>query len=389
MAYLRKRPKSPMWVACFFGMDGARVQRSTGTSVKKDAMRIALDWEAAAKDARSGRLTVDRCRGYLNNLLAATGQSLLDMVSTRKFAFDWLEIKGAERSGRTLERYKGTVEGFIQELGSSADLPVSGITPMHVESFKMAKLKSKLSPLSVNLHLKVLRAMFGSAHRKGLVERNVAAAVDFLDNVDQVRVDFSQSEIDAILIQARGTEWETATLFGFYCGMRLGDACRRTWAEIDLVGERVTWVPEKTSRKGKTMSLPLHPRLLEHLESIAGSDDARGYLTPGLAKSKPSGRSGLSKQFTAIMVQAGVVFEVHTADGKGRARASKSFHSLRHSMNSQLLSSGVDEAVRIQISGHSDARTNRRYSHVKAEGLRDAVNKLSGKGRRGLAREAE
>lgn len=81
------------------------------------------------------------------------------------------------------------------------------------------------------------------------------------------------------------------------------------------------------------------------------------------------------------MMKAGVKFDIPQADeeGAGRARSSKSFHSLRHSLNSQLLIAGVDEAVRVQVSGHSDARTNRRYSHVRGESFRTALNKLPGK----------
>ena len=229
--------------------------------------------------------------------------------------------------------------------------------------------------------MKALRALFGAAHRKGLTERNVAAAVDLPEAGATVRVDFSPEEIDAILNAARGSEWETATMLGYFCGMRLGDACRRRWSEVDLDARTITWTPEKTARKGKSMTLPLHPRLAEHLKAIAGSKKPQGFLTPRLAKGKPSGRSGLSQQFTRLMMAAGVKFEIHEADGKGagRARSSKSFHSLRHSLNSQLLIAGVDEAVRVQVSGHSDARTNRRYSHVRGESFRQALNKLPGK----------
>lgn len=187
--------------------------------------------------------------------------------------------------------------------------------------------------------------------------------------------------IDAILNASRGSEWETATMLGYFCGMRLGDACRRRWSEVDLDARTITWTPEKTARKGKSMMLPLHPRLAEHLKATAGSNKVQGFLTPRLAKGKPSGRSGPSQQFTRLMMKAGVKFDIHQADeeGAGRARSSKSFHSLRHALNSQLLIAGVDEAVRVQVSGHSDARTNRRYSHVRGESFRTALNKLPGK----------
>ena len=144
MAYLRKRPKSVKWVACFFGLEGERIQRSTGTTNRKLALRMAIEWEQAAKDARAKVLTTDRARGFLNRLLASSGQTLLDALSFRQFADQWLETKRTERSAGTAERYKGLVNEFTKTLGSRADLPISGITAMDVEAYKLARLNSKL-----------------------------------------------------------------------------------------------------------------------------------------------------------------------------------------------------------------------------------------------------
>lgn len=43
----------------------------------------------------------------------------------------------------------------------------------------------------------------------------------------------------------------------------------------------------------------------EHLTSIAGKDPT-GFLCPSLGNVKIGGRSGLSKQFAALMAQAGI-----------------------------------------------------------------------------------
>lgn len=346
--------------------------------MKKIAQRMALDWESAAKDKRSGVLTTERARGYLNSLLASTGQSLLDAVSVKQFAELWLAGKKSERSSGTHERYEHTVNSFLEHLGKGAAMPLSGVTALHVDAFKGSRLKVGLAPQSVNLQLKILRAFFAAGHRKGLTERNPAAAVEFLDAGEAIREPFTSAEIHAILREARGTEWETSTLFGYYCGMRLGDACQRSWDEIDLAAGTVSWSPEKTKRKNKRMVLPLAPLLLERLLALAGNDDPKGLITPTLAKGKPSGRSGLSQQFGRLMVKAGVHSEIHAAksEGQGRARTAKSFHSLRHALNTHLMQAGVDEAVRVLVSGHSDARTNRKYSHVQVDSFRDAFAKL-------------
>ncbi|MCB1077396.1 MAG: hypothetical protein KDM64_06165, partial [Verrucomicrobiae bacterium] len=49
MASLRKKPNSKYWFACFKLPDGTRVQRSTKESDKKEAMKMAIDYERAAR----------------------------------------------------------------------------------------------------------------------------------------------------------------------------------------------------------------------------------------------------------------------------------------------------------------------------------------------------
>ena len=66
MAYLRKRPKSVKWVACFFGMEGERIQWSTGTTkvilqlfLPKTSGRENPDLVAQYEEALEGYLFKD------------------------------------------------------------------------------------------------------------------------------------------------------------------------------------------------------------------------------------------------------------------------------------------------------------------------------------------
>jgi hypothetical protein len=110
--------------------------------------------------------------------------------------------------------------------------------------------------------------------------------------------------------------------------------------------------------------------------NIAG-DDAHGFLCPSLAGRSTGGKTGISRQFLALMTKAGVDnLPRSTARGKGRTQSAKSFHSLRHYFNTALLSAGVDEKLRMALSAHTSAQVNRKYSHAAATSLRDAVAKL-------------
>jgi integrase len=134
-------------------------------------------------------------------------------------------------------------------------------------------------------------------------------------------------------------------------------------------------MPEKTKRNGRVVTVPMTEALHDHLMKLAG--DSNGQLCPTLAKVGSGGRSGLSGQFKAIMIAAGIENRVLAeAKGQGRTQSAKSFHSLRHSFNTALMNAGVDEKIRMDLSGHSTANVNRRYSHSEIETLRSAVAKM-------------
>lgn len=373
MASLRKRSKSPFYVACFYDHDGLRTQRSTGTAKRSDAMRLAIEWEKAAREARGKTLTVERARRVLNEMLSATGQSI-DNESTRVFALRWLATKKSTRSKHTLETYTPMIDGFIAALGKKADAPLSAIMPAEVEAHRDALKATGRKPTTLRQHIKVIGAMFSAAHRQGLIQGNPAKGVEMDNTTQDSREPFTQIELTALLKEARG-DWETAIMLGAYAGMRIGDVIALRWDSVDLAAGTLTFTPQKTSRSGRSLILPLHPSLLENLMKQAG-DDPHALICPTLA-GRIGGRSGTSRQFLELMKRAGIDNKPRpVAKGEGRTQSTKSFHSLRHTFNSSLLAAGVDERVRMALSAHTTAHVNRKYSHAEMSSLRDAVHKL-------------
>lgn len=369
MASLRKRSKSPYYVACYYDASGQRTQRSTGSTKRAEAMRIALELEQAAREGRAGTFTVDRARRVLNEILGATGQGI-DKESVSAFGKRWLATKLSTRAKGTSKTYCPMIQGFLAALGKKADASISAISPADVEAHRDALANTGRKPSTIRQHLKVIGAMFAGAQRQGLIQTNPVKSVEIDDVKQETREPFTHKELAALVSEAKG-DWKTAILLGAFAGLRIGDVMALRWDSIDLAGSTITFTPQKTSRMGRTLTLPLHPSLMEHLMNIAG-DDAHGFLCPSLA-----GKSSGSRQFLALMAQAGVdSLPRAKARGKGRAQSAKTFHSLRHYFNSALLSAGVDERLRMALSAHTSTQVNRKYSHAADTSLRDAVAKL-------------
>jgi integrase len=101
------------------------------------------------------------------------------------------------------------------------------------------------------------------------------------------------------------------------------------------------------------------------------------HVFRSLANIGTGGSLGLSMQFRGLMQKAGIAEKITPADGaKGRTRSSKSFHSLRHYVVSELANQGVAVDVRKSLVGHSDSRSHAIYTHHDDLVRRDAIAKL-------------
>jgi|ERR1700730_6346399 hypothetical protein len=55
---------------------------------------------------------------------------------------------------------------------------------------------------------------------------------------------------------------------------------------------------------------------------------------------------------------------------------SLTFHSLRHSFNSEMASAGVGEELPMKLTGHATREQNKKYTHHELEPLRAAINRM-------------
>jgi len=157
------------------------------------------------------------------------------------------------------------------------------------------------------------------------------------------------------------------------------------WENVHLDDDLIRFVPEKTSRgkRRNELSVPIHPALKLHLEALKKTAaEGQIHVCPALQGKSVSGRSGLSKAFIEdVMAKAGINNQANSSKvtGKGRAFSSLSFHSLRHSFNSELANKGVSQELRRHLTGHATDKMNDIYSHLDKKLLKTAVNKLPAK----------
>jgi len=372
-------PKSPFWIACFNGVgsDGRvrRLKRSTKTTDRKLAQRLADEWEQLEKLAGKGRLTESHCRKVIAQMYERTVGEPLHFRTAREYLSEWVESKKNETELRTYWKYRQTIDEFLAHAGVKADRLLREITPTDIRSWRDALKRKGLAAPTVNDAIKTLRMPFKAAHDAGYIEINPCtknSVRPVRDDARNVEKDVFTPEQIAALIEATPNEdWKGAILCGYYTGMRLRDVADLQWNAINSEEQKIIVTTRKTR---KDVTVPIHPQFASWLQEQTRGI-AKAPVFPRLAGKSGAGKSGLSMQFKRIMERAKIKGRLlREANGAGRSQSSLSFHSLRHSFNSAMANAGVSSEVRQKLTGHASAKMNAQYTHHELEELRDAVS---------------
>lgn len=435
MASLFKRSGSPYWFAAFDVVqpDGTirRLKKSTKKQKRSEAMAEAIRLEdlerkgnvsnpeaasksyvvlsEAAEAAARGELSEARARELIAKMAEISTGVPLKFYTVRSWSDDYLVTKSNKGKPATVTRYRGHITVFLEWLGEKADSRLESITKAEARQFRDDIRKGwpsidrkRVDPVrtakTTNHYAADVAAMFRSAVREGLLLASPFSALEKLLENDSIERDvFTVAEVgqlvaaasdpewqDSLFPRSRGNEpiraakardWTGIILIGFYAGARLSDCAAMKWENINFERGVLVFMPAKTDRKRKKLEIPLHPRLRAFLED---SDCSRtGPIFPTQAAVSARGNQGLSAQFIEIMKHAGIDRkELRSGDDRQRAQFARSFHSLRHSLTSNLANLDVPEEIRRRIVGHDSPDVHAKYTHTERETLARALEKL-------------
>lgn len=375
MASIRKKPKSKFWYACFQVPDGTRVQRSTKETDRKEALRIANDYERAA----AARTTETQARRVIQEIYErVTGRDLPSQTVAR-FLDSWLETKEVELAPSSMESYRAVVADFKKYLGDRQHEELLYVRTADIVGFR-DDIARRITPNSANKKLKILRTALKAAWQAELIADNPA------DRVPTIRVKrktferraFNLAELKRLYEAAHG-EWKGMILFGLYTGQRLGDIATLTWHNVDLQHLELRF---STQKVGRRQIIPLAQPLVDFLSKAKVGDRPGAFLFPECAEiAVTKGRTSmLSAQFYEIMVAAGLATARENKQASKKGRGAKrennvlSFHSLRHSATSILKNAGVSPAVVQEFIGHDSKAVSQNYTHIEIEAMRRATD---------------
>ena len=376
MASLRKHPNSPYWIACFTDSNRIRTTRTTKTKSRSTALKMAVEWENAAKLATAGKLTESQARTVINSIMEHAGLEPVTFYKTRDWLTEWLADKKLSSQATTYQKYEPIITRFLKHLGTKANEGLPSLTPANIRSFRELLSKEGRGANTVN-HIisKVISAPLTKAVTLGYMPLNPCKAMEPLTETDSKAGTFTLDQIADLLRLSPSPDWRGLILAGFYTGQRLRDLADLTWEQIDLSARIITIQQGKTDVE---VAIPIHQDFLDFLLEIGSSDDPKAPVFRTIYVKAGGGKSGLSETFKRIMIKAKIELKKRTeATGvAGRGRNTLSFHSLRHSFNSAMANAGVAQEVRQKLTGHRDADTNKLYTHLDLPALKTAVESV-------------
>jgi integrase len=271
------------------------------------------------------------------------------------FGEDFRQRQSLNYSPRNLEIHAACVKNFIRLCG---DKPISRIATYDAEAYRQLRAK-KVSPVTVNIELRSLKAAFNDAKRLGLIVSNPFQDVKPVRITDEEQPFLDEFEFQKLLEAIDDSDFRNLVIFTIITMMRRGEVIHLRWKDVDLQRKVIMIRNHEGFRVkgGKSRMIPMS----DWLYAFLSHRQRRSEYVFSDENGKPLLRDTVSKKFKRYVRKAKLNEDLH-------------FHSLRHSGISLRINRGVSPAFVQQIAGHSSLLTTEIYTHYENRNLIEAVN---------------
>jgi integrase len=257
------------------------------------------------------------------------------------------------------------------------------------KQYQMVRLKEGAAPKTINEEVGFLLRMLadrGDAIRTKL-RREKSLKLKVATGVGRA---FSPEQKQALLraakasLASKGTHSQKGTrspnlfpalMLALNSGMRDAEIRNLTWDQIDFE-KRILTVGKSKSEAGVGRTIPLNASLLSALvdhakwyTGIFGTAKPEWYLFPGRVGKPKKGQSrplDPTKPITSL--------KKAWQNARKRAGVSGRWHDARHTLITELAETGAGDQTIMDIAGHVSRQMLARYSHIRMEAKRRALD---------------
>lgn len=274
-----------------------------------------------------------------------------------EFWSEFLTYANVNLSSSTVKTYLRAMGSFEREIG---DKRLDLYSVRDIEKFK-AKRVGHVSPGTVNIEFRCLKAMFQTAVRWEFLERNPCMSVKQFRIHHRGARFFTRDQFQTLCDSVRAVWLRDLVMFAVMTMMRAGEIVSLKWDSIDLQLKviRVENSREHLLKTRRPRVIPMNDRVY----SLLSAQQTRS----GFVFRFPDG-SQLNVRYISGLLKRAIRI-AHLPE-------ELNFHSLRHTGASWLVQAGATLYEVQQLLGQTSATTTQIYAHLLASELHSTVNKI-------------
>jgi integrase len=347
-----------------FVVNGQRFRQSLATTDWREAQAKEKDLIAQASE---GKLT------HNSTTLARQpfGQAADDYVSARK-----LELAPASQAKEK--------QLLVQLRAYLKQEPLKAITAKRITDYRTWRAEQGVGPATLNAELGILRRVMKRARLWARVADDIRPLREPSTIGQALTEEDKQRLLKTAVIRP---EWETAYLAAILCLNTTARGCELKalqWSDVDLFARTLTIRTSKTAAGERVVPLTdvaasALARLRRRAESFGPVEPSHYIFAAFVPKFTFSGKRVIGYNITAFDPTT----HVKSWRSAWRTLTKKAglpgfrFHDLRHCAITQLAEGGTSDSTIMAIAGHVSRRMLERYSHVRMEAKRNAMEALA------------
>lgn len=275
------------------------------------------------------------------------------------FTKDLLSFLEQTHSPHTVEIYRRALRNLFKITGNSR---IEYITIREAEAYRLMRSKV-VSPASVNVDLRALRAAFTKAMKWKLLPENPFKEVPMLRIPEKAPIYFTEQDFQKLLGIVKQQWLRDILVVAVLTGMRQGELLSLKWSNLDFERGliRIQSSDSFTTKSGKRRSIPMHESVRELL--VTRRTESQSDLVFTLHGNAIQG-NWVQHLLKRNITKAGLNPLLH-------------FHSLRHTFATWLVQRGVSIYEIQKLLGHSNISVTQIYSHLASSELQGAVAKIN------------
>lgn len=349
---------------CHFVVNGQRFRQSLGTKDWREAQSKEKELIAQASDGKLTQTSTSLARQPF-------AQAADDYVTSRK-----LELAAASQAKEK--------QLLVQLRAYFKQEPLRAITAKRITDYRSWRAEQKIGPATLNAELGILRRIL----KRARLWARVADEIRPLKEPSTIGRALTEEEKQKLLKTAGlRPEWETAYLAAILCLNTTARGCELKglqWSDVDLFARTLTVRRSKTAAGERLVPLTdvaasALARLRTRAESFGTVEPQHYVFAAFVPKFAFSGKKVIGYNVTKFDPKK----PLKSWRSAWRTLTKKAglpgfrFHDLRHCAITQLAEGGTSDSTIMAIAGHVSRRMLERYSHVRMEAKRKAMEALA------------